>query len=217
MLSDFQKEEIGNISEDEIFVMIVWKGMFAYFYLIQDEDEFMDLSTELIPDNEEEEEKVLTYFFNHYLDGKEDLMIDETIYEETNSYIEACSKVLMNEIESGNQSPESLMTSVYFNIYKLFNKIDYVDGKGIVKPENMLQNFNEVEKFNFSFIGGTILHTIYNIINSSDLKENDKIDYRLDIDNFITVANSVSQLEFDKNTKSFDGMIGMANEIRKNK
>ena len=201
LLSDYQKEEIGNVSEDEIFVMIVWKGLFAYFYLIKDEDDLMDLSTEMIPDNEEEEEKVLTYFFYNYIDGKEDLMDDETIYEEANSYIEACSKVLMNDIESGNQSPESLMTNVYFNIYKLLHKIDYVDSKGVVKPENMLQNLNEVEKFNFSFIGGTIMCKILDIIQSSSLKENEKIDFKLDIDNFILVANNVSKLEFDKNIK----------------
>jgi hypothetical protein len=210
-LKDSNKAKIQDVSEDKILVMIVWKGMFTYYQIHVEAP--INFTKEQIADTEENEEKILTLFYYDYMNVKSH-KIDMTDVGDEDTYNEACKHALKNTIEAGKESPEALMTFVYYFIYKELKKIDYVDGKDIIKPENMLPNLSDTEKFNFSFIGGTILAEIFDILGSSDLKENEKIDYRLDIENFITVANSVETLEFDKNTKSFDHLVGMANEIR---
>lgn len=212
-LSQSQKEKIQNIADNKILVMIAWKGLFAYYAI--DIDEPINFSEEQIEDTEENEDRILTMFYFEYVESRK-VMTDLSLYDEDNTYLEICFCEMLNNIETGNETPELLMTFVFFFTYKELNKIDYVDGKGVIKPENMLGNFNEIEKFNFSFIAGTILSQIYDALDSSCLDENERIDYRLDIDNFITVVNNMDSLVFDKNTKSFDHLAGMANEIRNN-
>ena len=212
-LSDNQKEKISNVSEEQILVIIGWKGLFAYYEM--DIETTIDYSKEKIEDTEENEERILTLFYNEYMESRK-IMTDLSTVAENASYLDVCFDALIDNILNGNETPEFLMTFVYFFTYNELRKIDFNTGKGVVKPENMLRNFNEFEQFNFSFIGGTILTEIYDAIDASNLKENEKIDFRLDIDNFVTVANNSEGLEFDKNTKSFDHLAGMANEIRKN-
>ena len=222
MLSESKKEKIKNVPDEHIYVMICWNGFFANFHLNKDEDK-NNLSKVKIEDTNENEEKIVSDFYEYYHKVKKyDVDLSEADFvfnidgnERTLGLIGLMSGAMIVDIMEGIETPESIMTIFYSFMYNKLRKIEMVNGMPTIKEENMLRNFNEVENFNFGFMGGALLEELNEcLLPNCELDEDELINFKLDIQNFITVANNSAKLEFDKNTSSFDGMIGMANEIR---